>query len=124
MAAQAVLDIYEKERLFERAAQMSDYYLESVFALSDLAVITDIRGYGMIAGFDVAPAGTPGARGYEVQKRLFEAGLHIKMTGDSGILAPPLVAEKSHIDEMCGILREILKSYPAQTTDIKKASSS
>ena len=123
-AALAVLDIYEKEGLFERAAQMSGYYLESVFALSDLAVITDIRGYGMIAGFDVAPAGTPGARGYEVQKRLFEAGLHMKMTGDSGILAPPLVAEKSHIDEMCGILREILKSYPAQTTDIKKASSS
>ena len=123
-AGLAVLDIYEKEGLFERAADMSEYFLEAVFALSDLPVITDIRGYGLIAGFDVAPAGTPGVRGYEVQKRLFEAGIHIKMTGDAGILAPPLIAEKAHIDEMCGILREVLKTYPAQTADIRKAHSS
>jgi beta-alanine--pyruvate transaminase len=75
-AGLAVLDIYEKEGLFERAADMSEYFLEAVFALSDLPVITDIRGYGLIAGFDVAPAGTPGVRGYEVQKRLFEGGWH------------------------------------------------
>lgn len=123
-AGLAVLDIYEKEGLFERAADMSEYFLEAVFALSDLPVITDIRGYGLIAGFDVAPAGTPGVRGYEVQKRLFEAGMHIKMTGDAGILAPPLIAEKAHIDEMCAILRDVLETYPAQTADIRKAHSS
>jgi beta-alanine--pyruvate transaminase len=123
-AGLAALDIYEKEKLFDRAAEMSPYFLESVFALSDLPAITDIRGYGMIAGFDVAPAGGPGVRGYEVQKRLFAAGLHIKMTGDSGIVAPPLVAEKSHIDQICGILRDVLKAYPAQTTEIRKARSS
>ncbi len=123
-AGLAVLDIYEKEGLFERAADMSEYFLEVVFALSDLPVMTDIRGYGLIAGFDIAPAGTPGVRGYEVQKRLFEAGMHIKMTGDAGILAPPLIAEKAHIDEMCAILRDVLKAYPAQTADIRKAHSS
>lgn len=123
-AGLAVLDIYEKEGLFERAADMSEYFLEAVFALSDLPVITDIRGYGLIAGFDIVPAATPGVRGYEVQKRLFEAGMHIKMTGDAGILAPPLIAEKAHIDEMCAILRDVLKAYPAQTADIRKARSS
>ena len=70
------------------------------------------------------PAATPGVRGYEVQKRLFEAGMHIKMTGDAGILAPPLIAEKAHIDEMCAILRDVLKAYPAQTADIRKVRSS
>ena len=123
-AGLAALDIYEKEKLFERAAEMSSYFLENVFALSDLPAITDIRGYGLIAGFDVAPEGGPGVRGYEVQKRLFAAGLHIKMTGDAGIVAPPFVAEKSHIDEICGILRDVLKVYPAQATDIRKARSS
>jgi beta-alanine--pyruvate transaminase len=82
-----------------------------VFALSDLPVITDIRGYGMLAGFDLAPAGKPGARGYDAQKRLFAAGLHIKFTGDSGIFAPALVAEKAHIDEMCTTLRQVLGAY-------------
>ena len=41
---------------------MSPYFLESVFALGDLPVVTGIRGYGMIAGFDLAPEATLGAR--------------------------------------------------------------
>ena len=110
-AGLAALDLYEREGLFERAAALSSYMLESVFALSDLPVITDIRGYGMLAGFDLAPAGKPGARGYDAQKRLFAAGLHIKFTGDSGIFAPALVAEKAHIDEMCTTLRQVLGAY-------------
>ncbi|HEX9790679.1 MAG TPA: aminotransferase class III-fold pyridoxal phosphate-dependent enzyme [Kiloniellales bacterium] len=110
-AGLAALEIYEREGLFERAAALSSYMLESVFALSDLPVITDIRGYGMLAGFDLAPAGKPGARGYDAQKRLFAAGLHIKFTGDSGIFAPALVAEKAHIDEMCTTLRQVLGAY-------------
>jgi beta-alanine--pyruvate transaminase len=46
-----------------------------------------------------------------VQKDLFEAGLHVKMTGDSGIVAPPLIAEKAHIDKICEILRSVLGKY-------------
>ncbi len=110
-AALAALDIYDNERLFERAAQMSAYFLDAVFSLSDLPVITDIRGYGMIAGLDFAPANQPGARGHEIQKRLFDAGLHIKTTGDAGIIAPAFVAEGQQIDEMVAILRKVLSSY-------------
>lgn len=110
-AGLAALDIYKKEALFERAEELSPYFLEAVFALSDIPVITDLRGYGMIAGFDVSPASTAGARGYEIQKHLFEAGLHVKMTGDTGIIAPPFIAEDSHIDELCGIIREVLGRY-------------
>jgi beta-alanine--pyruvate transaminase len=75
----------------------------------------------MIAGFDLAPGDRPGQRGLEVQKRLFEAGLHIKTTGDAGIIAPPLVADRSHIDEICGILRDVLKVYPPQAADMQAA---
>jgi len=104
----AALDIYEREGLFERAAELSPYFLERVFELRDLRQITDIRGYGLLAGFDLAPAERPGARGYEATKKLFAAGMHIKFTGDSGILAPAFVAEKQHIDEMCRLLREVI----------------
>jgi len=87
---------------------MSEYFLDSMFALQNLASVTDIRGYGMLAGFDVAPEGRVGARGNELQKRLFDAGLHIKTTGDAGIVAPPLTVEKEQIDEMCEILKQEL----------------
>lgn len=110
-AGLAALDIYEREGLFERARENAPYFLESMFALSDLPAISDIRGYGMLAGFDLEPAGRPGQRGHEVQKRLFDAGLHIKSTGDSAMVAPALIAERAHIDELCGILREVLGRY-------------
>ena len=110
-AGLATLDIYEKEKLFDKAAGLSGYFLDSIFALQELPVVNDIRGYGLIAAFELKPGDAPGARGLEVQKRLFKAGLHVKFTGDTGIPAPPFVSEKEHIDEMCGILREVLGKY-------------
>jgi beta-alanine--pyruvate transaminase len=107
-AGSAVLEIYRSESLFERAAALSAYFLDAVFSLSDIPAITDIRGYGLLAGFDLAPGAAPGLRGAEVQARLFDSGLHIKMTGDSGIIAPALIAQKEHIDEIITKLREIL----------------
>ena len=57
---------------------------------------------------DVHPAGGPGARGHALQKRLFDNGLHLKTTGDSAIIAPPLIAEKHHVDTIADILRKTL----------------
>ncbi len=107
----AALDIYEKEGLFERAAEMSPYFLDRLFSLKDVKQIVDIRGFGMLGGFDLAPGERPGARGTEAQKKLFHAGMHIKFTGDSGIIAPAFVAEKKHIDEMIRILREVISTF-------------
>ena len=109
-AALANLDIYVSENLIERAAAMSKGFLERMFSLADLPMITDVRGYGMLAAFDLAPAQVPGARGYEALKRLFEAGLLLKWTGDTGIVAPALIAEETHLDEMIERLRTVLKT--------------
>ena len=108
-AGLATMDIYEREGLFERAAELSPYFLDAVFSLRDLDVVTDLRGYGLIAGFDLVPGSTPGVRGPEVQKKLFAAGLHLKMTGDSGIVAPPLVSERSHVDKLVEVVRGVLE---------------
>ncbi|MGI9483547.1 MAG: aminotransferase class III-fold pyridoxal phosphate-dependent enzyme [Hyphomicrobiales bacterium] len=109
-AGLATQDIYERENLFERANQLSEYFLDKVFDLRDIELITDIRGYGMMAAIDVKAAAAPGARGTTLQKKLFWNGLHIKFTGDCGIIAPPLVSEKEHIDEICRLLRETLEA--------------
>ena len=107
-AGLAMMDIIETDRLFERASELSPYFLDQVFSLSDIPLITDIRGYGLFAGFDIKPAGAPGVRGTDFQKRMFKNGLHIKMTGDAGLIAPPLVSERHHIDKICDILRRTL----------------
>jgi len=107
-ASLAALAIYERENLFERGAELSAYFQERVFSLADLPVISDIRSYGLIAGIELLPLSAPGRRGYQVQKALFDAGLHLKTTGDVAILAPALVAERKHIDEIVDVLRRVL----------------
>ena len=109
-AGLATLDIYEREKLFDRAQAMSERFLDAMFSLADLPAVTDVRGYGMLAAFDIEPEGAPGARGHHCLKRMFEAGLLIKWTGDTGCVAPPLVADDSHIDEIVGIVREVVGS--------------
>ena len=110
-AGLAALDIYDKEDLFARAARMSPSFLDMVFALRELSIVTDIRGYGLLAGFDLAPDKSPGMRGYEVLQRLYEAGMIAKLTGDVVLLSPPLIVEESHIDEMDDKLRKVLSSF-------------
>ena len=110
-AGLATLDIFENEKLVERASDLGQYFLGQVFALSDLSIITDIRGYGLFAGFDIAPDGGAGIRDLDFQKRLYRNGLHVKMTGDAGLLAPPLISEHRHVDQMCEILRQTLAEY-------------
>ena len=107
-AASATLDIYENDGLFQRAKQMSPYFLESIFALQNLPAVADIRGYGMLAAIEVKSKGVVGARGQMFQRRLFDAGLHLKTTGDSALIAPPLITEKDQINEMCEILKQVL----------------
>ncbi len=107
-AGLATQEIYERENLFQRAADLSEYFLDAVWSLQDLDIVTDIRGIGLMAGVDVAMDGAPGVRGTRVQKALFHSGCHIKFTGDCGIIAPPLVSEEVHIDEMVEKLRATL----------------
>ncbi len=107
----ATMDIFEKEGLFARAAQLTDYFLDAIFALSDLPVITDIRGYGLLSGIDLKPESQPGVKGLGAQKALFKSGLNLKATGDSLLIAPPLISEESHIDEMCEKLRGTLSQF-------------
>jgi len=107
-AGLATLDIYRNDGLFERGRALSPYFLDAIFSLRDLPVVTDIRGYGMMAAIDVAVDGAPGRRGHAFQKKLFDGGLHLKTTGDSAIIAPPLIAERQHVDMIADILRRTL----------------
>ncbi len=110
-AGLATLQIYEDEGLFENAASMTDYFLDAIWSLKDLDVVKDLRGYGLMAAVELHPQdGKPGMRGTELQKTLFWNGCHIKFTGDTGIIAPSLITEKSHIDEIVDTFRKTLEA--------------
>ena len=107
----ASLDIYRDDQLFERGEEMSPYFMDSMIDLQDIPIVDNIRAQGMMAGIDLAPDVRPGLRGFDAQVKLFDAGLHLKATGDCALVAPALIAEKGHIDEISGVLREVLETY-------------
>ena len=111
-AALATFDIYEAEDLFARAAALAPYFAERMMGLEGVDGVVGVRGHGLLGAFDLAPAAAgPGIRGPAFQARLFHAGLHVKFTGDTGIVAPPLIAEPTDIDRILEILEtEIAKA--------------
>jgi len=107
----AALDIYERDGLFARAKALEPHFLEALFALRDLPVVTDIRGIGLLGAIDLAVEGAPGKRGYRALRELYEAGVLTKMTADSILVAPAFIATQSEIDRMIEIIRGVIARY-------------
>ncbi len=107
-AALATLRAYREDGLFERAAALAPRFLDAVFDLKGLPLVTDIRGYGLLAGIDLAPDGVPGRRGFAALKALFAAGLVARVTADTIILAPPFVATEADLDRLRDIIAAVL----------------
>jgi beta-alanine--pyruvate transaminase len=110
-AGLATRDIFEREGLVERAAKMAPAFLDALFSLEEVPVVTNIRGYGLLGTIDLAPMESPGVRGYAVLQQLYDAGVMVKMTGDSILVSPPLILEQSHIEEMFGKIRGVIESH-------------
>ena len=110
-AALATLGIYEREGLLTKAKSLGKYWEDAAHSLRGLPHVIDVRNYGLILGLELEPAsGRPGARAHGVFLECFERGLLVRQTGDIIALSPPLVLERSHIDQMFGTLAEVLRA--------------
>ncbi|WMS41519.1 aspartate aminotransferase family protein [Acuticoccus sp. MNP-M23] len=108
-AALATLDTYEEEGLFARAAALAPLWEERVHSLRERRNVVDIRNLGLVAAFELAPRpDAPGARGLEAVARAFEAGLMVRVTADIIALSPPLIVSEDQIDEMVGIVGDVI----------------
>jgi adenosylmethionine-8-amino-7-oxononanoate aminotransferase len=115
------LDIFEEERLNEHVRDNEGAFRSTLEKLTDLPIVGEVRGDGYFYGIelvkDKATKETFNAeeserllRGF-LSKALFEAGLYCRADdrGDPVVqLAPPLICDQSHFDEMEEILRKVL----------------
>jgi beta-alanine--pyruvate transaminase len=108
-AGLAALEIFERDGLVDRARKLEDHFLDAVFSLGELPVVTDVRGIGMMAAVDVAPLDRPGARGLRLIQELWDAGVLVKFTGDTFLVGPALVIEPAEIDEIVSRVRAVLE---------------
>jgi beta-alanine--pyruvate transaminase len=110
-AGLATLETYREDDLFNRANDMAGYWQDAVHSLADHPHVIDIRNMGLIAGIELSPiAGEPTKRAFQAFLDAFEKGVLIRTTGDIIALSPPLIIEKSHIDQLFGTLSDILKN--------------
>jgi beta-alanine--pyruvate transaminase len=109
-AALASLDVFEEEKLFERAAELAPYFQDAVHSLAELPHVVDVRNLGLVAGIELEPIpGKPTARAFDVFLRCLEKGVLIRTTGDIIALSPPLIISKAQIDELVGTIGAVLR---------------
>ena len=109
-AGLATLDTYAEEGLFKRAAELEPVLADALHSLRELPNVIDLRNIGLVGAVELAPRpGEPGKRGFEALLACWDRGLHVRTTGDTIALAPALIAETGHIEQMAGILTEVLK---------------
>ena len=105
-AADAVLDIFEKRHIADHVKEVGAYLYEKLEGLKDkYDVVKDHRGVGLIQGLEfTVPVGPI------VSKALLEQKLVLISAGANIIrFVPPLIIEKSDVDEMVKRLEAVIK---------------
>jgi beta-alanine--pyruvate transaminase len=83
---------------------------EAIHALRDLPNVIDICAVDMVGTIELEPRA--GQRAMEAFRKAFDLGVTVRLYGDSISMAPPLVMERKHIDELLSKLRDVLKIIP------------
>jgi beta-alanine--pyruvate transaminase len=109
-AALATLNIYTRDKLFERAIELEGYWQDALHSLQDLPNVIDIRAIGLVGAVQLAPNQQGvGKRGYQVFEQCFQNDLMVRVTGDTIAMSPPLIVEKPQIDTLVEKLADSIR---------------
>jgi beta-alanine--pyruvate transaminase len=109
-AGLATLDTMRDERLFERAAELAPYWEDAMHSLRGAPHVIDVRNLGLIGGVELAPRpGAPTERALEAFRIAFDNGVLIRVTGDIMAFSPPLIVERTQIDQVVDAVRGALE---------------
>lgn len=101
------LEIFESKNILHNVNEVGSYLGEKLEKLVETCkVAKETRGIGLMRGLECeAPVG-------EICQKALKKGLIVLSAGTNVIrFVPPLIIEKSHVDEMIRILSEILAEY-------------
>lgn len=114
-AAEGTLNVYEEEGLMERikTEKLADYFEDGLHSLRGLPNVKDIRNIGFMGAVELEGIpDAPGRRAFNIFERCFhEKDLLIRVTGDTIAFSPPLIAQKTHLDEIFGKMKDALREY-------------
>lgn len=101
----AVLDEIVENQLADKAQSLGDYLVEKLQKLLSFGVIREIRGKGILRGIELV-RDTQSMKpfpelGAALKACALKNGLILRVDPSWFAVAPPLIAEKSDIDDMC-----------------------
>ena len=101
-----VLEIYEREQLFQHAATTGQYLQQRLQAFADHELVGEVRGRGLLAAVEISADKAsrqslpPAAAGYLAQA-CQDRGLIVRaVAGNAIAVCPPLIITQEQIDEM------------------------
>lgn len=108
-AGLAAMDVFQHERMVERAAALAPYFEDQVHGLRGLRHIRDIRNLGLAAAIQIEAApGEPARRPWAIAMEAWKRGVYLRYGGDTVQLGPPFIAERSDIDRLCNVLADVI----------------
>ncbi len=111
-AGLATLEIYKRDGLFEQAKANEKPFADAMMSLKGLPNVADIRPIGVMAGIDLDPIpGKGGVRGYNaIESSFHDHDLYVRITGDTIIVAPPLIATPDDFGRIRDKLATVIKA--------------
>jgi 4-aminobutyrate---pyruvate transaminase len=115
--ASKVLDIYQRDNIFERAASVGEYLQQRLRELEGHPLVGEVRGMGLLAAVELVAnrrtrqAFEGNGVGAFCQKACEDNGLILRALGGNGIaLCPPLIITRAQVDELINKLSSALDS--------------
>jgi len=101
-AALAAIDVYQTDKLAERAAELGEYF-ETRLNAAELSQVRAVRRVGLMIGIELKQ------KVQDKLAQLLEQGIIALPAGPNVIrMLPPLIVEKAQIDRVVAVLRELL----------------
>ena len=105
----ASLDLLEKENAIGLVRELAPHFENAVHSLKGAKHVTDIRNFGLAAGFTIdAIKGEPAKRPFEIAMKCYEKGFYVRYGGDTIQLAPPFISTRAEIDSLISALGDSL----------------
>ncbi|MEO1730619.1 MAG: aminotransferase class III-fold pyridoxal phosphate-dependent enzyme, partial [Pseudomonadota bacterium] len=111
------IEIMEREDICAHAAKVGATFQARLASLSDLKLVGDVRGDGLMAGVELVQdkaSKTPFDPAVAITKRVakaaYQRGLVVRAAGDVMVMSPPLIISEEQVEELVETLKASLHS--------------
>jgi len=109
----AVIDEIVEKKLDKKAAKLGTHLAGRLEELKKYGVVREVRGKGVLRGVelvkDLKSLAPYPELGQALKRKAIENGLIMRIDPTWFSVCPPLIAEESDIDEMCGLIDKSLR---------------